>query len=53
MCEKREMYMKNNSTYFNLDKWIFCTTVYSSFVPSLKGMFNNYFLELDLTIVLH
>jgi len=21
--EKREMYMKNNGTYFNLDKWIF------------------------------
>ncbi len=28
---KREMYMKNNGTYFNLNKWIFCTTVYSSF----------------------
>jgi hypothetical protein len=23
VCEKREMYMKNNGTYFNLDKWIF------------------------------
>ncbi len=37
MCEKREMYMKNNGTYFNLDKWIFCTTVYSSFVLLIKG----------------
>ncbi len=25
--KKREMYMKNNGTYFNLDEWIFCTTV--------------------------
>ncbi len=33
VCEKRKMFMKNNGTYFNLDKWIFCTTVYSSFVP--------------------
>ena len=23
VCEKREMYMKNNGTYFNLGKWIF------------------------------
>ena len=23
VCEKREMYMKNNGTYFNLDKCIF------------------------------
>ncbi len=23
VCEKWEMYMKNNGTYFNLDKWIF------------------------------
>ena len=23
VCEKREMYMKNNGTYFNLNKWIF------------------------------
>ena len=37
VCEKREMYMKNNGTYFNLDKCIFCTTVYSSFVPLIKG----------------
>jgi hypothetical protein len=31
-----KMYMKNNGTYFNLDNWIFCTTVYSSFVPLIK-----------------
>ncbi len=31
MRENGKMYMKNNGTYFNLDKWIFCTTVYSSF----------------------
>jgi hypothetical protein len=36
-CAKREMYMENNGTYFNLNKWIFCTTVYSSFVPLVKG----------------
>ncbi len=23
MCENGKMYMKNNGTYFNLDKWIF------------------------------
>jgi hypothetical protein len=34
--KNREMYMKNNGTYFNLDKWIFCTTV-SVFVPLIKG----------------
>ncbi len=37
VCEKREMYMKNNGTYFNLNKQTFCTTVYSSFVPLVKG----------------
>jgi hypothetical protein len=37
VCEKREMYMKNNGTCFNLDKWIFCSTVSSSFVPLVKG----------------
>jgi hypothetical protein len=37
VCEKREMYMKNNGTYFNLDKWILCTTVYNYFVPLIKG----------------
>ncbi len=36
VCEKREMYMKNNGTYFNLDKWIFCTTVCIYFVPLIK-----------------
>ena len=35
-CAKREMYMKNNGTYFDLDKWNFCTTV-SVFVPLIKG----------------
>jgi hypothetical protein len=29
--ENGKMYMKNNGTYFNLDKWIFCTIVYSFF----------------------
>jgi hypothetical protein len=53
MSEKREMYMKNNGTYFNLDKGIFCTTVYSSFVPLIKGNVQQLFLELDLTIIFH
>jgi hypothetical protein len=38
-----KMYMENNSTHLNLDKRIFCTTVYNSFVPLIEGMFNNYF----------
>ena len=53
MCEKREMYMKNNGTYFNLDKWIFCTAVYGSFVPLIKGNVPQLFLEFDLTIIFH
>ncbi len=53
MCEKREMYMKNNGTYFYLDEWILCTTVYSSFVPLIKGNVQQLFLELDLTIIFH
>jgi hypothetical protein len=43
-CVKvRKMYMKNNGTYFSLDKWIFllqCTVLLYHY---LKGMFNNYF----------
>jgi hypothetical protein len=38
-----KMYIKNNSTYFNLNKMDFCTAVYSSFVPLDKGMFSNCF----------
>ncbi len=53
MCEKREMYMKNNGTYFNLDKWNFCTTAYSSFVRLIKENVPQLFLELDLTIIFH
>jgi hypothetical protein len=53
MCEEREMCMKNNGTYFNLDKWIFCTTVYSYFVPLIKENVQQLFLELDLTIIFH
>jgi hypothetical protein len=45
--------MENNGIYFNLDKWIFCTTVYSSFVPPIKGNVSQLFLELDLTIIFH
>jgi hypothetical protein len=45
--------MKNNGTYFNLNKWIFCTTVNSSFVPLIKGNVQQLFLELDLTIIFH
>jgi hypothetical protein len=53
VCEKREMYMKNNGTYFNSDKWIFCTTVYSSFVPLIKGNVQQLFLKPNLTIIFH
>ncbi len=35
--KNREMYMKNNGTYFNLDKRIFCTAVSVPFVPLIKG----------------
>jgi hypothetical protein len=52
MCESGKLYMKNNGTYFNLDKWIFCTTVYS-FVPLIKGNVSQLFLQLDLTIIFH
>ncbi len=51
--EKREMYMKNNGTHFNLNKWTFCTTVYSSFVPLVKGNVQQLFLESDLTNNFH
>ena len=42
-AQNGKMYMKNNGTYFSLNKWIFCTTVYSSFVPLVKGNVNNCF----------
>jgi hypothetical protein len=48
-----KMYMKNNGTYFNLDNWIFCTAVYSSFVPLVKGNVQQLFLESNLTIIFH
>ena len=51
--KKREMYMKNNGTYFNLDKWIFCTTVCIYFVPLIKENVQQLFLESDLTIIFH
>ncbi len=53
MCESGKLYMKNNGTNFNLNKWIFCTTFYSSFVPSIKGNIQQLFLELNLTIIFH
>ncbi len=53
MCESGKMCMKNNGTYFNLDKGIFCTTVYSYFVPLIKGNVSQLFSQLDLTIILH
>ncbi len=52
-AQNGKMYMKNNGTYFNLDQWIFCTTVYSSFVPLVKGNVQQLFLESDLTIIFH
>ncbi len=53
VCEKREMYMENNGTYFNLNKWIFCTTVYSSFVPLVKENVQQLSLESNLTNNFH
>jgi len=53
VCEKRKMYMKNNGTYFSLNKWIFCTTVYNSFVPLVKGNVKQLFLESNLTNNFH
>ena len=52
MRENGKMYMKNNGTYFNLDKWIFCTTVSVTFVPLVKGNVKQLFW-LDLTIIFH
>jgi hypothetical protein len=37
MCENGKMYMKNNGTYFNLDKWIFVLHFSVPFVPLIKG----------------
>ncbi len=51
--ENGKMYMKNNGTYFNLDKWTFCTTVSVPFVPLVKGDVPQLFLQSDLTIILH
>jgi hypothetical protein len=53
MRENGKMYMKNNGTYFNLDKWIFCTTVSVTFVPLVKGNVKQLFLVSDLTIIFH
>jgi hypothetical protein len=52
-AQNGKMYVKNNGTYFNLNKWIFCTTVYSSFVPLIKGNVKQLFLESNLTINFH
>ncbi len=53
-CAKSgKMYMKNNGTYFNLDKWILCTTVHSSFVPLVKGNVKQLSLESNLTNNFH
>ncbi len=52
-AQNGKMYMKNNGTCFDLNKWIFCTTVYSSFVPLVKGNVKQLFLESNLTINFH
>jgi hypothetical protein len=52
-CANGKMYMKNNGTYFSLNKWIFCTTVYNSFVPLVKGNVKQLFLESNLTNNFH
>ena len=53
VCEKREMYMKNNGTYFNLNKWIFVLQFTVLFVPLVKGNVKQLFLESDLTNNFH
>ena len=53
VCEKREMYMKNNGTYFNLDKWIFVLQFTVLFVPLVKGNVQQLSLESNLTNNLH
>ena len=53
MRENGKMYMKSNGTYFNLDKWIFCTTVSVPFVPLVKENVPQLFLHSDLTIIFH
>jgi hypothetical protein len=53
MFGSERMYMKINDTYFNWNKWIFCTTVYSYFALLIKGNVEQLFLELVLTIIFH
>ncbi len=53
MRENGKMYMKNNGTYFNLNKWIFVLQFTVPFVPLIKGNVPQLFFELDLTIIFH
>jgi hypothetical protein len=46
-----KMCMKNNGTYFNLNKQIFVLQFTVLFVPLIKGNVQQLFLELDLTII--
>ena len=45
--------MKNNGTYFNLNKWIFVLQFTVPFVPLIKGNVPQLFLQSYLTIIFH
>ena len=51
-CAKRETYMKNNGTYFNLNKWILYYSL-QFFVPLVKGSVQQLSLESNLTNNFH
>jgi hypothetical protein len=53
VCEKREMYTKNNGTYFSLNKRIFVLQFTVLLVPLVKGNVKQLFLESDLTNNFH
>jgi hypothetical protein len=48
-----KMYMKNNGTYFNLNKWIFVLQFTVPFVSLVKGNVKQLILELNLTNNFH
>ena len=53
VCGKRKMYMKNNGTYFDLNKWIFVLQFTVPFVPLVKGNVQQLSLESKLTNNFH
>jgi hypothetical protein len=43
--EAEQMYMKNNSTYFDLNKWILYYILQFFFVPLVKGKVHQLFFR--------